>query len=272
MNWIKEHKIVSIIVLVALVLCVLLVGSFIKGGTVSFIGRGIENVVAKVSGPVAASKNGMQSMTKGIFKYSAVVRENEELKEQIGELESEIINLTLSNEELKSLKELSNVLNYTGIEGKSGIVTADVIGMDGANWFNIFTINAGTEKGIYKDAVVVNGVGLVGKVIETGNGWSKVMSVVDESNKISFEVFRDIQMMGVVQGNGKGMLLGFMFDGDAGIIEGDRLLTSGIGIFPEGIEIGKVTSVLYNKDTQLKTIEIEPKVSFQSIKRVTVMI
>ncbi|MBO4725281.1 MAG: rod shape-determining protein MreC, partial [Firmicutes bacterium] len=50
------------------------------------------------------------------------------------------------------------------------------------------------------------------------------------------------------------------------------LITSGIGLYPQGIEIGTVKSVSFNKDTQLKTIEVEPAVDFNSLKKVMVLL
>jgi len=93
--------------------------------------------------------------------------------------------------------------------------------MDGANWFNLFTINRGTESGVYPDAIVVTGDGLTGRVLETGQGWSKVIGIIDESNKVSFKVLRDPTLLGVLHGDGLSGLTGYMLDGKASVIEGE---------------------------------------------------
>ena len=85
-------------------------------------------------------------------------------------------------------------------------------------------------------------------------------------------VLRDMNVMGIVSGNGNGMMSGYTFEGDAEINEGDTLITSGIGLYPVGIEIGTVRSINFNKDTQLKTIEVEPLVVFNSLKKVMVLL
>ena len=120
-------------------------------------------------------------------------QENQELKEQIA-------GLSLSANELKELKRLSRVLNYKGIGGSNDIVSADVVSMDGTNWMNLFTINAGTEEGIREGGVVVSGEGLVGRVHSAGKGWAKVVSLIDESSRITFKVSDDLKLIGVVEG------------------------------------------------------------------------
>ncbi len=272
MNWIREHKVLVSVLAALLVLVALILVSFICGGTIFPFSGAVQTVVKTVEKPVSAANDAVSSTAKGIFRFNAIVKENEELKKEVGELRKQVNDLTLKNYERQELGELSNVLNYQAVaEGKS-VVSGNVISLDGSNWYNIFTIDVGTEKGIYKNAIVVNGEGLIGRVSDTGNGWSKVTALIDESGKVSFQVFRDPALMGILKGDEEGTLSGFMFDGGAAVIEGDVLVTSGIGIYPQGIEIGKVTSVIYNKDTQLKTITVEPAVDFAGIRKISVLI
>ena len=86
----------------------------------------------------------------------------------------------LDRQELEQLENLSQVLNYEYTDKKFDMVTADITSLDGSNWTNVFTINRGTESGISAGDAVVNGMGLVGRVQETGKGWSKVVSLIDE--------------------------------------------------------------------------------------------
>ncbi len=49
-------------------------------------------------------------------------------------------------------------------------------------------------------------------------------------------------------------------------------MTSGIGIYPMGIRIGKVTEVDYDDNRQLKTVVVEPTVKFDNMQKVAVFI
>lgn len=112
----------------------------------------------------------------------------------------------------------------------------------------------------------------MGRVSETGNGYSKVTAVIDDNINISFQVEKNMSILGVVSGDGNGKIEGYTFDGDSGIVEGDVLITTGIGMYPEGIEIGNVTAVDYNSDTQLMSIKAEPAVNFKNLRKVMVLI
>ena len=63
-----------------------------------------------------------------------------------------------------------------------------------------------------------------------------------------------------------------MLDEDSTVAEGDILLTSGMGIFPEGLEIGSVRSVTSNSNTLIKEITVEPSVDLNSLRKVSVIL
>ena len=272
MNWLREHKTLTVILSIFFALMVISVISYQNIGNSTTLGRGINRVVTLIQGPVSNAGNGVKSGVTGIFQFRSILQENQELKEQISDLNREVIRNKLSEAELEELRNLSKVLGYENVTPDYSLVTADVAAMDGSNWFNLFTINTGTEKGIYKDAVVVNGDGLIGRVLDTGPGWSKVISVIDESNSVSFKVSRDMQLLGILSGDGKGELAGYMIDPKAAVVDGDVLITSGMGMYPEGIPIGKVKKVAWNNDTLLKTVTIEPSAYFKNLQKVTVLV
>jgi cell shape-determining protein MreC len=45
-----------------------------------------------------------------------------------------------------------------------------------------------------------------------------------------------------------------------------------MGMYPEGIPIGKVKKVVWNNDTLLKTVTIEPSAYFKNLQKVTVLV
>lgn len=272
MRFIREHKLFSLLTAVVIILCIIMIVSYKTGGTNNFIVGIAENGITTIQKPLSKVSTSIKSNLKGVLKYKQVVVENEKLKNEVSELQKEVINLTLKENDLKQLQELSNALNYEGVNSNRNLVSASIVSLDGSNWFNLFSIDRGTESGIKKDCIVVNGDGLVGKVIEVGNGWSKVVSIIDESNNVSFMVLRDMSLIGIVSGDSNGSLSGFMLDNQASVIEGDVLVTSNMGLYPEGIRIGKIISVEYNSDTQLKTVQIEPSVYFKSLQKVAVII
>lgn len=271
MNWLKKNKKTGSIILIVLSLVCILGFSFRNFGESTVPGSAVQQIAATVQGVFGKAGDSISGTFEGIFKFRTIQDENKKLKEENSILRKENTALLLSKAELEELTILSEALNYSGVAERNGLLTAEVIAMDGSNWFNIFTINAGAEAGIENDDVVVNGVGLVGRVMGTGEGWSKVIGIIDESNKVSFKIQRDMNLIGIVQGDGSGGLKGFMLDGKASVIEGDVLITTNIGIYPEGIVIGKISKIEFDNDTQLKNVTITPEVDFKSIQKVAVI-
>jgi rod shape-determining protein MreC len=157
MNWLREHKILTMILSIFLVLVISIVVSYQNMGENTAFGRGIDRVASLIQGPVSSAGNGVKTGVRGIFQFRSILKENEELKKQISDLNREIIQIKLTQAELTELRRLSDILGYDNVAPNYNYITADVVAMDGSNWFNLFTINAGTDDGIYKDAVVVNG-------------------------------------------------------------------------------------------------------------------
>lgn len=272
MKWIKTHKFMAGIICTALFLCIVIVLSFLSEGSTTPVGRQIEKVTAFIQKPFAAFTHGVKDE---ILRFREIIAENEELSAEVAQLRNEIIKIKLTERDLQELRELAGALNFDSEAHNRRLEAANIISLDGTNWFNIFTIDKGKKDGVKKNSVVVNGDGLIGTVMDVGDNWAKVITIIDETNRVSFIVFRDFDIVGIIQGDGGGGLKGFTLDNQAGIIEGDVLITSGIGsepMYPKGIEIGKVTSVDYNTDTQLKTITIEPSVNFNSLRKVAVII
>lgn len=76
--------------------------------------------------------------------------------------------LVQDKEELTRLRELYDLdQQYTDYEK----VGARVIAKESGNWFQLFTIDKGSNDGIQKDANVISGGGLVGIVAEVGPNW-----------------------------------------------------------------------------------------------------
>ena len=272
MKWIKNHKLISFLLAVILLSLLFLAGSVAAGGSGNIVTGVFNRIYTAIERPVTAVAGGISDNVSGIFSYQQLQKENEALKEENQKLKEQVPGLTLSANELKELKTLSKVLNFKGISGSGDIVSADVVSMDGANWMNIFTINVGTESGVSPDSIVICGEGLVGKVHSAGKGWAKVISMIDESSRITFKVSGNLKLIGVVEGSSDGTLSGFMLDSNAKVEEGDRLVTSGMGLFPAGIEIGRITKVRYDSDEQLQKVDIKSSVDFKSLQKVAVIL
>ncbi|MBE6032244.1 MAG: rod shape-determining protein MreC [Firmicutes bacterium] len=271
MRWFQTHKKRSIFIIVLVVLLIFAGVSLSNQGKLSPISKGVITVSTWLQEPASAGTDGVANTIRGLFQFRKILAENEALKEEVADLKQEVVDKQLEAADLLELRQLSNALNY--VSAKEGVeyVSADVIAMDNSDWFNIFTINVGTESGITADCAVLNGDGLIGRVLETGKGWSKVIGAIDEGSSISFRVLRDAEILGILSGTGKDHLEGYTLDPDASVVLDDVLVTSGLGIYPEGIVIGKVSEVTWDSDAMVRTLKLDPEVDFKNISKVLVV-
>jgi rod shape-determining protein MreC len=271
-KWIREHRFITVIIAVALCLTVILAASFSRGGASPF-GLKVQSLISSVQKPLATFTQSIERGVQGVFYFRSLADENQKLQERIARLEGEMLDLKLSQADIQELRQLSAALNYKGVAEAALKVAANVVSMDGSNHFNLFTIDTGTESGIYKDATVVNGQGLIGRIYETGKGFSKVMSVTDSNANVSFRIYRSDteSYIGIVYGDAGGGLAGYMLDTDAVVKVGDPVITSGMGLYPAGLVIGAVSAVFSQGDSLLRYIEVEPAVDFQNISKVLVI-
>jgi len=232
-----------------------------------------------VSGFQKLTFNTGQTLTNSFFSIQEIVKMREEnimltdniyeLQEQVRTLEN-IVNKSVA---LETEYEMKKNLTYDYVVGQ-------VIALDDSNWFSRFTIDKGENDGLKKNDIVIHAVktntgivqiGLVGIVSETTANWSKVITLLDDSCKISF---RDINSdeSGIIQGSIDGIITGYFFNSKAQASKDDYLLTSGIGeIYVPDIYIGNVKEVVPTTDASTQKVVVEPAVEFTKLNRVYVL-
>ncbi len=274
MKWMKNHKLIVFLITIVVASLLVVMISVNTGGQNRSVTNKFNTVATAIEKPFVSLADAISNNLSGVFSYKRYQKENEELKKENAELKKQITATSLSAKELQELRELAAAVNYNLKDAENGLVTADITttAMYGASWMNSFTIDRGTESGIKNGNIVVYGSGLVGKVVSTGHNWSKVISITDAENKASFSVVGKLDLVGVVEDAKNGILNGFMLDNKANVEEGDILITSGLGIYPAGLEIGKVTKLKYDSDSQLLRIKVKPSVNFRTLQKVSVII
>ncbi len=219
--------------------------------------------------PIAYVRSSVGNAVYGIFNYKAIQRENEDLKNTVKKLTKKQSDEAFKKDDISKLEQLSSALNYKKRKDVKP-VTANVLTFDNAKGRKILTIDRGRESGISEGDTVESIEGLVGKVSSAGYGFSKVTPIVDSNDKVSFKVFRDLKIAGVISGSENGKLNGYVIDDKMGIIKRDLLLTTGLGKYPRGISIGTVEYVNYDRDLKEKTIRVKPSVKFMGLDMVVV--
>ncbi|WP_312811359.1 rod shape-determining protein MreC [Sedimentibacter sp.] len=219
------------------------------------------------------------TIISSIYSVQDIVRmreENNMLTDTVHELQETVRileNIVNKSEALETEYEMKKNLKYDYTVGQ-------VIALDDSNWFSRVTLDKGEKDGIKKNDIVIHAVeteagvvqiGLVGVVTQTSSNWAKVVTLLDESCKISF---RDINTdeSGILQGSVDGTITGYFFNSKAQVNKDDSLVTSGIGeIYIPDIYIGKVTEIVPTTDASTQRIVINPAVEFTKLNRVYVL-
>lgn len=240
----------------------------------------IENILGKIITPAQKffynTGQVIENTFQSVGNIGNLKDENEKLKKEIIKLQEVNIkyeDIIMRTDFLRNEAKLKNNSKFT-------LVSSQVIGKDPGNWFDRFIIDNGVNHGIKKGDAVIQAVeidndivieGLIGKVIEVGDNWSKVISIIDEGSNVSFKAIRT-QNGGIIQGSLEGEVSGYLFDKNSDIVEGDKLLTSGLGgVFIEGLYIGDIKKVEKKDDELVQRIELNSAIDFGNIYRVYVI-
>lgn len=236
----------------------------------------LENIAGQVITPVQKVFYNGSSFISGkvspILNVWSTMDENVKLEAENQELKNKLIKLSITEKEMAELNRLEAALNYTNNMAIDNFVSANVIAKDAGNWYNMFTIDVGLNDGVLKDSTVINGDGLIGLVYEVGDSWAKVVSIIDHRSAIGFETLDpENDFDGSIKGSVDSKIMGYLFDPQANVKDGENIITSGLGIHPKGILIGEVQEVLRNKDTLLVEIVVDPAVNFRKLSKVVVI-
>lgn len=202
----------------------------------------------------------------------ALKKENQALKAKLDKLQDENRNLmryAKENKELRAaldLKDQFNDYDYVG---------GNIVAKDLGNWFNVFTIDRGSDDGITVDSPVITSKGLVGSVNHTFPFTSKVLSIIDIDSTVSAIVSKSLEFV-LVKGDlnlkNQGLCRMDIMSMNIDIEVGDTIETSGFGgIFPRGILIGKVKQVVQTNNELNRYAIIEPAVDFRKLQEVFVL-
>jgi rod shape-determining protein MreC len=227
----------------------------------------LQNTSSKVSGATVG-------FFQQIWNFRGTAAENEQLKDRLAKAEAELHAARQSEAENERLKAL------LGLNEKSEMqsVPARVIARDPSIWFNTITINRGSTSGIAVNMPVVTGAGIVGRVITVSPWAAQVMLLTDEKAGAGAVVGQLGQSgaLGSVRGRsdlGVGIIEMRYVSGLEQVEVGDYVMTTGQdGIYPPGLNIGKVVDVKKGTATQAHQILIQPGAQLDHLEDVAVLL
>lgn len=210
---------------------------------------------------------GGSSVWNGYIDLIGVKEENRRLTEENKRLRAESIHLqekSLAYDRLMQLLKMKEALNVE-------YAVASIVAKDPMNWYRAVVINKGEKDGLRPNMGVITADGVVGRIVKTAPGYSRVLLLSDRNSAIAGLIQRT-RNEGIIAGSeGKVLRLNYiMIDSD--VQKGDLVLTSGTdSIFPEGIVIGRVSGVESPKNALFHSIEVAPSVDLSRVREVMVL-
>lgn len=139
---------------------------------------------------------------------------------------------------------------------------------------NYITIHRGEKQGVRKDMGVISPTGVMGTVVNTGENFAVVMSLLHNQSKISGKLKKSGEI-GQVSWEGKSPWILKMenLPKSVAVVKGDSIVTSQYASyrFPQGILIGVVTEVLDDKASNFYTLHLKPATNFLNAEHATVV-
>lgn len=228
--------------------------------------------------PLQSASSKATGATSGFFQqiwnFRRTARENEQLKERLAQVETELHTSRAAATENERLKALLDLKEQTDVKS----VPARVIARDASVWFNTITINRGSSAGVEVNMPVVTPGGIVGRIITVGPWSSQVMLITDEKAGAGAVVGQLGQSgaLGSVRGRadlGVGLIEMRYVSGLEKVELNDYVMTTGQdGIYPPGLNVGRVVEVKNGTATQAHQILIQPGAQLDHLEEVAVLL
>ena len=219
----------------------------------------VQNVTGIVAAPMqkvlSSTVNWFNSMYGYLYRYDAMMEENQELRTQLAEAQQAAREgIAASEENVRLRQSLELRQKHTDYVLES----AKVVLWSASNWSSSFTISKGRSSGI-----------------ELGETWATVSTVIDVDMSVgayvgvagsSGKVDGEFTLM--KEGTAK---LGSLADG-VQIFEGDEVLTSGSGgAFPAGLVIGTISNVQTEAGGQIEFGIVVPQCELDTLVQVFII-
>ena len=235
-----------------------------------------DNLIMKITMPVQRFFAGLAENVRGFFSHfgdiSELKKENENLSAEIKQLKSK----NQRNETYKIENErLRKMLNLKDTYKDFNLVAANVTGRDSSTWFLSVTLDKGSDDGLKMADTVITPYGLVGHITDIGTDWAMVTTILDSQSTVAVMVERT-EDFATVDGDvdlaGNALCKMTYIPKDSTITVGDTIKTSGLGgVYPKGINVGKITKIHPENKGVSQYAEVEPYVDFNKLYEVFII-
>lgn len=264
----RQFKIILAVLIGLIVLSVVCIWI---GGRISPHSDILGTVTAPFRAVSAKISNGVSDIVNSFKNGNEAMIENTELEAEISELRKDLADY----EKVKSENEFYK--NYLEIKDKNPdfkFEPSTIISRDTKDPYKSFVINKGSVNSVKEYDPVITDAGLVGYVTQVGLTTSKVTTILSPDIQIG-ALDNRTNDSGVVSGaldaakDGKTKLINL--SRSCNVAVGDYIVTSGEGIFPEGLLIGVIQSIGNDEYNTSIFAAVKPFAKIHEIREVMVI-
>lgn len=253
-------------VIAALSLVASIIGGLLspQSGLLAAVTAPFEEIATDISVFFKDASKRFQSNEKAIL-------ENNELKKEIAELKEQLTDYDTVKKENEFYK---NYLELKDENPELQMTSADVIARDTDDVFGGFVINKGSLAGIAQYDPVITDEGLVGYVTEVGLSTCKVTTVLSarlQAGALDSRTGDSGVISGTVQLAEEGLCRLGNLVRTGKVAVGDYVITSGEGVFPEGLLIGEIASISNDAYTNSLFAAVKPFADLKNMRSVMVI-
>lgn len=266
-----DNYLLLILTIVCIALMIISFNTSVFSGPLNFMAN---YIVVPFQKGVSSVGGYLSDRAEELAQIQDLLNENEQLQKQVDELTIQLTEAQQDMYELNTLRELYDLDEQYSEYNKVG---ARIIARDSGNWYHSFVIDKGSNDGISINMNVMAGSGLVGRVIDVGPDWAKVLSVIADNSNISAMTLStedNLIVSGDLELYAQGAVrYSQLIDSEDKVVEGDKVVTSNISDkYLPGILIGYIKTIDVDSNNLTKSGQLTTAVDFEHLDEVLVIL
>lgn len=264
----KQFKFILSTVIILLALSITF---FLIGGRISPQADIFGTITAPFKAAVTKLSNSISDFTSAYTNGNEIMLENSELEAEINSLREQLADY----ENVKNENEFyKNYLEIKDANPDFKFARATLISRDTKDPYKGFVINKGSASDISENDPVITDAGLVGYISEVGLTTAKVSTVLSPDITLGALDNRTSDS-GVLSGSleqaKEGNTRLYNLSRSCNVAIGDYVVTSGEGIFPEGLLIGTVQTIGSDEYNTSIFASVKPFADIENLREVMVI-
>jgi rod shape-determining protein MreC len=260
---------------VLLLAVTILLLAFSNSGPLLELRRGVGFALSPIQDTLRQGTQTVTSLFGAIGEIEQLRKQNEDLIRRTQELEADnqrLQSLALENQRLAELLGTKTSLQYD-------TVAAEVTNRRSTEQERVISLDQGTDAGVsLDDPVIASGGALIGKVVEVGSNFSRVLLITDNRTNVA-GLIETTRAIGDIHGNGVGALEMTNIPATDEVNVNDSVVTAGIELetgirstYPKGLLIGTVVDVRRQPDQLFQTALLAPLATLDRLEYVLIIV